>query len=79
MAHKPFLQFLSLSAKVLRARVKENEAKEPMYTLTFVPEGKGDEGTQCDEDGTWAPKDWHSRGRGRVLVGGPWAWEWRCK
>lgn len=85
MAHKPFLQYLSLPPKLLRERLEELDQKSiahkgtPMYSLTFVPEGKGDMGTQCDEDGEWFPEDYHERGRGRVIVGGGWGWKWRCK
>lgn len=80
LAHKPFLQFLSLSPKEIKDRIALGASKKgPFWTFTFVPDGQGDEGTQTDEDGTWEPKDWHTRGRGRVKVGGNLAWKWRCK
>jgi hypothetical protein len=79
MAHKPFLQYLAVPAKILRERVDETETKEPMYTITFVPDGTGDIGTACGEHDEWFPDDYHTRGRGRVKIGGGWAWTWRCK
>lgn len=79
LAHKPFVQFLSIPVDVLRARIEKESIKNPMYTLTFVPNGEGDMGTECDSDPQWYPEDYHSRGRGRVKVEGPLAWKWRCK
>lgn len=79
LAHQPFVQFLSLPAEVLRERIKKESEKNPMYTLTFVPNGEGDLGTECDDAPEWYPEDYHSRGRGRVKVAGPLAWKWRCK
>ncbi|KAL1405284.1 hypothetical protein Q8F55_008911 [Vanrija albida] len=78
LAHKPFEQFLSLSPKEVRKRIEAGSVKGGHFTLTFVPEGEGDEGTACPEDGSWLPKDWHDRGRGRLKVGGPMGWKWRC-
>lgn len=79
MAQLPFVQYLSISGKELRKRIKAQNEKPMMYTLTFVPDGQGDQGTQCDEDGQWFPEDGKTRGRGRVKVSGPLAWSWRCK
>lgn len=80
LAHKPFEQFLALPAKVINERIAQGAARKgPVWTFTFVPDGQGDEGTQTDEDGEWHPRDWHTRGRGRVKVGGNFAWKWRCK
>lgn len=79
MAHKPFLQFLSYTGKDMRSRLGEYEDQQQRFTLTFVPEGKGDPGTACEKDGEWFPENWHERGRGRVQVGGPKGWAWRCK
>jgi len=86
MAHKPFLAYLSLPPSVLRERLEKleehsikNKRITLMYSLTFVPDGQGDEGTACDEGGEWYPEDYHERGRGRVKVSGGMAWSWRCK
>lgn len=79
LAHKPFEQFLSLSPKEVRKRIAANAIKGGHFTITFVPDGQGDKGTACPEDGSWLPEDWHSRGRGRMKIGGPMAWKWRCK
>jgi hypothetical protein len=79
MAQKPFVQFLSIPGPELRQRVENERDKEPMFYLTFVPNGEGDLGTECDGEPDWFPEDYPKRGRGRVKVGGPLAWKFRCK
>ncbi|GMK56809.1 hypothetical protein CspeluHIS016_0306490 [Cutaneotrichosporon spelunceum] len=78
MAQKPFVQFLSLSGPVLRKRIESETAHELFFSLTFVPNGQGDIGTESDSDPHWYPADYSNRGRGRVKVGGSAAWEFRC-
>lgn len=79
MAHNPFVQFLSLSGAELRQRLDGERDKIPMFWITFVPNGQGDVGTECDGEPHWFPEDYHKRGRGRVKIGGPLAWQFRCK
>ncbi|ODO03427.1 hypothetical protein L198_02274 [Cryptococcus wingfieldii CBS 7118] len=77
--HKPFDAFLSHPAFLLRDRVTNLRNKDKsIFTLTFVPDGEGDEGTACESDEEWDPEDWDVRSRGRVVVRGEMAWSWRC-
>nr|XP_019042714.1 hypothetical protein I302_08420 [Kwoniella bestiolae CBS 10118]OCF21644.1 hypothetical protein I302_08420 [Kwoniella bestiolae CBS 10118] len=78
LAHQPFLSFLSLPVSVLRERIEIVRSKGAIFTLTFVPPGQGDEGTACDSSQNWLPKDYHHRGKGRVVIDGEEAWGWRC-
>ncbi|WVQ98701.1 hypothetical protein IAU59_005832 [Kwoniella sp. CBS 9459] len=76
--HDPFLQFLSLPVHVLRERMIELRSKGSMFSFSLVPDGQGDQGTACTADQNWTPKDYHTRGRGRVKIQGGGAWMWRC-
>ncbi|WVQ70107.1 uncharacterized protein L199_008332 [Kwoniella botswanensis] len=78
LAHQPFLSFLSLPVSVLRERIEIVRSKGAIFTLTFVLPGEGDEGTACDPSQNWIPKDYHHRGKGRVIIDGEEAWGWRC-
>ncbi|WVQ78070.1 hypothetical protein IAT38_000151 [Cryptococcus sp. DSM 104549] len=79
LAHTPILPFLSHPAAVLRDRVvKARESAVGTWTLTFVPDGEGDEGTACTEEEKWEPQDWYKRGKGMMEVRGDMAWSWRC-
>lgn len=78
-AHKSLLTYLSFPVESLRERIDNVRPQTSVFTFTFVPDGEGDEGTACDVGEEWAPKDWHTRGKGRVRVRGGGAWSWRCK
>ncbi|BEI92004.1 uncharacterized protein CcaverHIS019_0408240 [Cutaneotrichosporon cavernicola] len=78
MAQKPFVQYLSLSGPELRKRIDTEATNELMFSFTFVPNGEGDMGTECDSEPGWFPEDYSKRGRGRVKVNGASAWKFRC-
>lgn len=78
-AHTPFDAYLSIPASTLRERVSGLREKEGFFTLQFVPDGTGDQGTSCDKGDEWSFQDVAERGKGRVKVAGVGAWSWRCK
>ena len=78
-AHEPMLSFLSLSTDTLRKRTQEMSEHKGTFTLTFVPDREGDEGTECLLGEMWEPVDAKSRGKGRVMVRGEGSWGFRCK
>lgn len=73
------LSFLSLPPDILRERITEVRNQESIFTFTFVRDGEGDRGTACEKDEQWEPKDWATRGKGKVKVQGQGGWKWRCK
>ena len=79
--HDPFKVLLGHPASTMRERVehmREGGARG-IFTFTFVPEGQGDRGLACTTDQTWHPGDWHTRGKGRLIIRGDAVWSWRCK
>ena len=82
LVHEAFVPLLGLSGATMRERVtkiRNMPAGQGMYTLTFFPDGTGDMGTACRSDQDWWSEDGTERGRGRVIVRGSSAYDYRCK